>query len=155
MIEMPVHIMWPALAPRMQATVFGDNEAMLQVVKTGRCPSMRYLARTHRVSVAWLLGSFRYREAKLVAVDIFTTPFATPRSGYKLLDLFPSTRTPSRRRTLPPPPSWPGPLSRTPVPFRLKIYVNESPNVPINPHARQLSPVGCFPCVVAFSPFRS
>ena len=53
-IAMPSQIMWSALAPHMKATAFGDNEAMLQVIKTGRSPSMRYIARTHRVSVAWL-----------------------------------------------------------------------------------------------------
>ena len=31
-----------------------DNQAMIRVVATGKNPTMRYLVRTHRVSVAWL-----------------------------------------------------------------------------------------------------
>ena len=31
-----------------------DNQATMRVVSTGKSPTMRYLARTHRVSVAWL-----------------------------------------------------------------------------------------------------
>ena len=31
-----------------------DKQAMIRVVSTGKNPTMRYLARAHRVSVAWL-----------------------------------------------------------------------------------------------------
>ena len=31
-----------------------DNQAMIRVMETGRNPTMKYLHRTHRVSVAWL-----------------------------------------------------------------------------------------------------
>jgi hypothetical protein len=31
-----------------------DNQAMMACARSGRNPTMRYLGRTHRVSVAWL-----------------------------------------------------------------------------------------------------
>ena len=98
-VAMPAHVMWDALPHAIKPTVFGDNEAMLQVIKTGRNPTMRYLARTHRVSVAWLhkvyasgTFTFKYKEAKLMAADIFTKPFVNPQDGWRLSNLFPSTR---------------------------------------------------------------
>ena len=39
-------------AARMQ--IAGDNQNMLHILKTGRRPTLRHLARAHRVSVAWL-----------------------------------------------------------------------------------------------------
>eukprot|EP00969_Alexandrium_andersonii_P204958 9057225-Alexandrium_andersonii.AAC.1 len=34
--------------------VHEDSQAMLAVLRAGRSPTMRYLHRTHRVSVQWL-----------------------------------------------------------------------------------------------------
>ncbi len=59
-----------------------DNQAMLQCVKTGRSPSMRYLQRTHRVSVAWIKEvcdqphvRVEYTSSDAMAADIFTKGF--------------------------------------------------------------------------------
>ena len=61
--------------------VHEDNSAMIRVVESGRNPTMRYLHRTHRVSVAWLheqLSSGRdgveliYEDTTRMAADIFT-----------------------------------------------------------------------------------
>ena len=38
---------------------FEDNQAMIRVIETGKNPTMRYLHRTHRVSVAWLHEVFQ------------------------------------------------------------------------------------------------
>ena len=53
-VALPPGVLWEVLVPSMRATILGDNEAMLQVIKTGRSPTMRYLSRTHRVSISWL-----------------------------------------------------------------------------------------------------
>ena len=67
---------------------------MLHVIKTGRSPSMRYLARTHRVSVAWLhevyvsgVFSSSHKETKCMAADIFTKLFAHPQNWLEVIRL--------------------------------------------------------------------
>ena len=47
--------LWRVLFPHQPPLLFHeDNQAMIRVVCTGKNPRMRDLARTHRVSVAWL-----------------------------------------------------------------------------------------------------
>ena len=47
--------LWRVLFPHQPPLLFHeDNQAMIRVVSIGKNPTMRYLARTHRVSVAWL-----------------------------------------------------------------------------------------------------
>ena len=55
---------------------------MIRVTETGRNPTMRYLARTHRVSVAWLRETFSQQDIDLVyelsakmCADIYTKAF--------------------------------------------------------------------------------
>ena len=80
-IAEPSHIMWDTMSHAIEPTVFGDNEAMLQVTKA----SMNPIARTHGVSVAWLhevyksgACTFTCKETNSMASDIFTKPFALP-----------------------------------------------------------------------------
>ena len=87
-VALPSGVLWEVLVPSMRATIFGDNEAMLQVIKTGRNPTMRYLSRTRRVSISWLheiyeskILEFQYKETNLTSADIFTKAFANPKSG--------------------------------------------------------------------------
>jgi len=82
-VAMPTRVIWDVLSPSMKGVMFGDNEAMLQVIKTGRNPTMRYLSRTHRVSISWLnevykAGNFKYKKTDEMAADIFTKAFANP-----------------------------------------------------------------------------
>ena len=58
---------------------------MMTVVKSGRNPTMRYLKRIHRVSVAWLHERFKSNDFELVyevscrmAADIYTKAFSDP-----------------------------------------------------------------------------
>ena len=62
---------------------WGDNESMIQVCRTGKNPTMRYLGRTHRVSISelheicadpavWL----RYITTDKMCADIFTKHFS-------------------------------------------------------------------------------
>ena len=62
--------------------VHEDNQAMMQCVKSGKNPTMRYLHRTHRVSVGWLHERFQGKEMELVyeasprmCADIYTKTF--------------------------------------------------------------------------------
>ena len=59
-----------------------DNQTRIRAVETGRNPSMRYLARTHRVSVAWLHETFSrqntclmYEASSKMCADIYTKAF--------------------------------------------------------------------------------
>ena len=65
--------------------IFGDNPAMLCILKTGRNPTMRHLSRTHRVSVAWLHEQYQrenfvvsYVRSCDMAADIFTKSIPNP-----------------------------------------------------------------------------
>ena len=62
--------------------VHEDNMGMIRICETGRNPTMRYLARTHGVSVAWLHEQFcsgtfrlRYEVSERMAADVFTKAF--------------------------------------------------------------------------------
>eukprot|EP00972_Heterocapsa_arctica_P090207 13307464-Heterocapsa_arctica.AAC.1 len=56
---------------------------MIRVVETGRNPTMRYLLRTHGVSVAWLHNTFKHKFIELgyelssrMCADLYTKGFA-------------------------------------------------------------------------------
>ena len=52
---LPSFALWWTLLPQRQRFMFHeDNQTMVRVAEIGRNPTMRYLSRTHRVSVAWL-----------------------------------------------------------------------------------------------------
>ena len=62
-----------------------DNQAMIQVMKTGRNPTMRTLPRVHRVDIAWLheryqSGLFKvtWETTEEMAADIYTKSFTNP-----------------------------------------------------------------------------
>ena len=76
--------LWQALLPHQPKMRFlEDNQAMLQCVKTGRNPTMRHLARTHRVSVGWIHEQyqsghfiFAHESGERMPPDIFTKMFS-------------------------------------------------------------------------------
>ena len=93
-VTIPMMELWKPLLPGIKSLVFGDNESMLQVLKTGRNPTMRHLGRTHRVSVAWLheqyksgLFDFVIRRSEFMAADIFTKACAVSSRWLEVLDL--------------------------------------------------------------------
>ena len=68
------------------ATFHEDNQAMIRVIETGRNPTMRYLHRTHRISIATLheiltgqvtdtAVNCEYTTSAEMAADIFTKGF--------------------------------------------------------------------------------
>ena len=61
-----------------------DNESTIQVIKTGKNPTMRHIGRTHDVSVKWLHDQFLSKKHRLRLVncdteeqsaDVFTKAF--------------------------------------------------------------------------------
>ena len=80
---LPGLLFWKVLFKHQPALmVHEDNQAMIRCVETGKNPSMRYLHRTHRVSVAWLHECFQRKDLTLVyeltsrmCADIYTKAF--------------------------------------------------------------------------------
>ena len=67
---------------------------MIRAVETGRNPTMRYLARTHRVSVAWLHETFSHQNIGLMyevssrmCADISTKAFTEVTKWQAVCDL--------------------------------------------------------------------
>ena len=56
----PAMQLWDVLLGRLvDLQCLEDNQAMVRVVETGRNPTMRYIGRTHGVSIAWLQERFK------------------------------------------------------------------------------------------------
>jgi len=87
--------LWYTLLPSCTGLrVCEDNQAMIRVIETGKNPTMRYLHRTHRVSVAWLHEVCQGAEIKLtyevsakMAADIFTKAFPDKNKWTAVCDL--------------------------------------------------------------------
>ena len=80
---LPFLTLWAALLPnKVELITHEDNQAMINVVRTGRNPTMRYIGRTHGVSVAWLHERFKdpsvrliYEKSDRMCADIYTKAF--------------------------------------------------------------------------------
>ena len=83
LLGLPGLSLWDIVLGRPTSLVVcEDNQAMMRVCQTGRNPTMRYLKRTHRTSVAWLHEvcasdnvELRYTESARMAADIYTKAF--------------------------------------------------------------------------------
>eukprot|EP00969_Alexandrium_andersonii_P086944 3835010-Alexandrium_andersonii.AAC.1 len=82
---LPSHSLWEVLMRSGYCLrVRGDNQAMMAIVRSGRNPTMRYLRRTHRVSVQWLHERFtegaavelKYEDSEDMKADIYIKAFA-------------------------------------------------------------------------------
>ena len=81
--------LWHTVLPHKPCIMFfEDNQAMIRVIETGKNPTMRYLHRTHRVSVAWLHEVFKgdhlrlmYEISARMAADIFTKGLEPQKRG--------------------------------------------------------------------------
>ena len=57
---LPALQLWDVILERkVIATMLGDNQATMQILKSGKNPALRHSARTHRVNFAWLSDVFR------------------------------------------------------------------------------------------------
>ena len=80
---LPCLNLWHALLPHHPGlVVHEDNQAMIKIVETGRNPTMRYIGRTHGVSVGWLHETFKgddltlaYEITSRMCADIYTKAF--------------------------------------------------------------------------------
>ena len=80
---LPCLDLWDSICPGHPPLVFHeDNESMIQVCRTGRNPTMRWLLRSHAVAVAWLKETFdrgdidlQYEQSARQAADIYTKGF--------------------------------------------------------------------------------
>ena len=84
---LPAMTLWESYAGRKTSLFFHeDNKAMLDIIRTGRNPMLRFLSRTHGVSVKWLHEVYmrddvhaQYMVTSLMAADIFTKGFTDAR----------------------------------------------------------------------------
>ena len=84
-VLLPSISLWDILLPTGYVAMFNeDNQAMINVVKSGRNPSMRHLSRTHGIPIDWLHERLKdhkdpveivYRESEEMAADIYTKAF--------------------------------------------------------------------------------
>ena len=65
----PCFALWHTLLPHKPRLVLHeDNQTMIRGTETGRNPTMRYLPRTHRVSVAWLHETYSHQDIDLIRI---------------------------------------------------------------------------------------
>ena len=77
---LPALDLWEVLLRRKPLSIDlqEDNEACLQIMRTGRNPSMKHVSRTHGVNIAWLHAQYAKHFAGinchtlLMCADIFT-----------------------------------------------------------------------------------
>ena len=92
---LPGLLLWAALLPHVPRLLcHEDNQPMIRVIQTGKNPTMRYLMRTHRISVAWLYERFQQGDLKLVyeesakmCADIYTKAFTDVKKWNEVRDL--------------------------------------------------------------------
>jgi hypothetical protein len=87
MLGLPALSLYDAILQRkVTLVVHEDNQAMIRIVETGKNIALRYLLRTHRISIAWLHEVFKMSEIELVyaktdtmCADIYTKAFSDQR----------------------------------------------------------------------------
>ena len=93
---LPSLSLWSVIFPHQPPLLLHeDNQALIRVVTTGKHPTMRYLARTHRVSVAWLHEVCKMKEIKIgyeetsrMCADFSQRHLRTPQARNMLSILF-------------------------------------------------------------------
>ena len=82
---LPALQLWDVVLERkVIATLLEDNQAIMQILKSGKNPALRHVPRTHRVNFAWLSDVFRtcdqmdikYCSIHEQSADIMTKGFA-------------------------------------------------------------------------------
>ena len=79
----PALDLWEKILGRVpEVIVYEDNQSAATLVKTGKFPKLRHVARLHGVSISWLHSCYRRGMFKLFdchterqAADIFTKPY--------------------------------------------------------------------------------
>ena len=75
---------------------YEDNQAAVQILRSGRNPSLRHIGRTHKISLKWLsevltnnpqFMRLSYCDTKDMCADIFTKAFSNPEKYQHALQL--------------------------------------------------------------------
>ena len=84
-VALPAMEIWSIVMPAPQLVCHEDNDVAIRACRTGKNPTMRYLGRTHGISVAWLHERYVAKDYQLVyepshsmAADVFTKSFSNP-----------------------------------------------------------------------------
>ena len=84
-VAFPAMDVWDLLIPKPELVCHEDNDVAIRVVRSGRNQTMRYLGRTHGISVAWLHEQYQrkaytlvYEPSHSMAADLFTKSFSNP-----------------------------------------------------------------------------
>ena len=82
---LPAMDLWDKILNRkVLYNFYEDNQATVQILRTGKNPTLRHLGRTHNISVKWLCDTFKHLSKQLklcycdtsdMVADIFTKPF--------------------------------------------------------------------------------
>ena len=93
---LPALQLWDTILNRkVKIQVFEDNQATLQIMKSGKSSALRHLNRTHRVNLAWLAEVFKDNEqvdlfyciTSEQCADIMTKAFSNAESWLKVCRL--------------------------------------------------------------------
>ena len=99
---LPAPQLWDMVLQRPVRLLFQeDSQAIIQIVKTQKYPTLRHLNRTHRVNISWLCEMFQnlkevgfiYCKTDAMAAGIFTKAFTNPIKWRAALDLIGITHT--------------------------------------------------------------
>ena len=60
MRAMPLLTLFQIMLPDCSAVLHEDNRAALQIVRSGRNPTLRHLRRTHKVCTTWLCEALQH-----------------------------------------------------------------------------------------------
>lgn len=94
-VAIPAIDLWEIMLQRyLVVNVFEDNQAVIQIIRSGRNTTMRHFERTHRVPVAWLNEIYSrnrflrliYAKSDRMIADLFTKQF-TDIAKFSLLKL--------------------------------------------------------------------
>ena len=81
---LPALDLWETILGRtVNINFMEDNQATIQIIKTGKSPTLRHLGRTHRVNISWLSETFsnvknlvmQYCTSDKQCADVFTKAF--------------------------------------------------------------------------------
>ena len=86
----------------MQLEFYEDNQAAIQVIKSGKNPNMKHMGRTHKVCTMWLHEVIQndptvriiYADSLEMCADIFTKDFSEKEKwsqAIKLINIMPKT----------------------------------------------------------------
>ena len=90
---LPALQLWDVVLERkVIATLLEDNQATMRILKSGKDPALRHIARTHRVNFAWLSDvsracdqmDIKYCSTHEQSADIMTKEFTNAEIGTEL-----------------------------------------------------------------------